>query len=186
VRLLEDVLRYRGRGVTRASIGTSAIASEPIRRAKRDRAAGPVETTLLYAADLAERIEQQVLPALGAGLVVLADRYAYTPMARAEARGLDRAWLEDVFSFSVQPDAVLYLDVDPETALARREGAHQPPPAHAAAGYREFQERLYGSFVEYVDRYRFSRVSGAGSIRAVEARLERAILPLLGERTGRG
>jgi dTMP kinase len=186
VRLLEDALRYRGRGVTRASIGTSAIAGEPIRKAKRDRSAGPVETTLLYAADLAERIEQQVLPALGAGLVVLADRYAYTPMARAEARGLDRAWLEDVFSFAMRPDAVLFLDVDPGTAIDRRGDANQALSDEAAGGYRQFEERLFGTFEEYVDRYRFTRVSGGGTIRAVEARLERTLMPLLGERPGRG
>ena len=120
VRLLEDALRYRGYAVTRTSIGASAIAGEPIRRAKSDRTSGPVETTLLYAADIAERVEQQIMPSLGAGLIVLADRYVYTPVARAEARGLDRSWLEAVFRFAVPPDAVLFLDVDPATAIPRR------------------------------------------------------------------
>jgi dTMP kinase len=181
VRLLEDALRYRGRGVTRASIGTSVIAAEPIRRAKRDRTAGPIETTLLYAADLAERIDQQILPALGAGLVVLADRYAYTPMARAEARGIERAWLERVYSFAVQPDAVVFLDVDPETAISRREASEQLA-ADATEGYREFKDRLFDTFVVYVDRYRFRRVSGEASIRVVAARLERVVMPVLDER----
>ena len=40
-RLLEDFLRYRGRAVTRTSLATSELAGEPIRRAKRDRRAGP-------------------------------------------------------------------------------------------------------------------------------------------------
>jgi dTMP kinase len=183
VRLLEDVLRYRGHAVTRASIGTSAIAGEPIRQSKTDRSSGPVETTLLYAADIAERIEQQILPSLGAGLVVLADRYAYTPMARAEARGLDRAWLEGVFSFAVAPDAVLFLDVDPRTTFARREPSTDIQLSRdALTSYRRFQEQAYTCFDTYADRYAFRRISGGGTISQVERRLERDVLSLLGER----
>ena len=119
---------------------------------KRDRGSGPVATTLLYAADLAERLEQVIVPALHAGLIVLADRYAYTPMARAEARGLDRGWLEGLFSFVVPPDLVLFLDVDPMTILQRRPSPNLDPyeagadlrlSADALEGYRLFQDRLH-------------------------------------------
>jgi dTMP kinase len=193
VRLLEDALRYSGRAVTRTSLGTSAIAGDPIRRAKRDRRAGPVETTLLYAADIAERIEQQILPALGAGLVVLADRYVYTPMARAEARGLERHWLDETFGFAVAPDAVLFLDVDPATAIARRADAtaHAHEPGHdlrlsagATEGYRQFQDRLYACFNAYAETYNFQRVPGSGSIRQVQARLQRTALAVVDKRKG--
>ncbi|HVA85788.1 MAG TPA: hypothetical protein VNF73_05625 [Candidatus Saccharimonadales bacterium] len=188
-RLLEDVLRYRGRGVTRTSLATSVLSAEPIRRAKRDRASGPVATTLLYAADLAERMEQLILPALRAGLVVLADRYAYTPMARAEARGLDRAWVEKLFSFVVPADLVLFLDVDPATILQRRPLQPTVDPYEAGAdlrlsadvleGYRLFQDRLYRCFSRYVERYGLRRVPAAGTIHQVERGLERAALALI-------
>ena len=46
-------------------------------------------------------------PALRAGLVVLADRFAWTPMARAAARGVDQGWLDLVFAFGPSPDVVL-------------------------------------------------------------------------------
>jgi dTMP kinase len=181
-RLLEDRLRYRGRGATRTSLATSAIAAEPIRRAKRDSRVGPVGTALLYAADLAERTEQVVLPALRAGLVVIADRYAYTPMARSEARGVDPAWLDDVFGFVVPPDLVLFLDVDPDTALARRGADPDPYEAgsdlHLGAdlreSYRLFQGRLYDCLRRSADRFGFTVVPATGAIAAVERRLERA------------
>ena len=41
-------------------------------------------------------------------------------MARAEARGVDGAWLDALFGFVPPPDAVLFLDVDAEASLARR------------------------------------------------------------------
>jgi dTMP kinase len=60
-------------------------------------------------------------PALRAGLVVLADRYRWTPMARAAARGVDVQWLETLFSFAPDPDLVFWLDVDVRTSLRRRD-----------------------------------------------------------------
>lgn len=181
-RLLEDYLRYRGRAVARTSLATSELAGEPIRQARRDRRAGPVETTLLYAADIAERTEQQIIPALRAGLVILADRYVYTPMARAEARGLDGGWLRSLFGFAVAPDAVLFLDADPATTISRRAGPLDPYEGgldlnlspDAREGYRLFQDRLYGCFLGYAETFGFGRVPASGSIGQVQRRLERA------------
>jgi len=186
-RLLEDRLRYEGRGVTRTSLATSATAAEPIRRARRDPRVGPLGTALLYAADLAERTEQVVLPALRAGLVVIADRYAYTPMARSEARGVDPVWLDEVFAFAVPPDLVILLDVDPETVLARRAGDPDPYEAgsdlHLAADLREsfrlFQARLDGCLRRSAERFGFTVISGSGAIAPVERRLERAVETVL-------
>ena len=105
VRRLEDALRHAGHGVTRISLGMSILAAAAIRTA-RERG-DPHVTALLDAADLTERAELVIRPALRAGLVVLADRYAWTPIARALARGVTRDWLEEVFAMLPCPDAVL-------------------------------------------------------------------------------
>src|SRR4029078_10643804 len=117
VRRLEEHLRYMGRGVTRTSLASSLLSGDRIRAGRRDRHAHPLETALLYAADLAERIEQVIVPSLRAGLVVVADRYCWTPMARAEARGVDGDWLDALFAFVPPPDAVLFPDVDAAASL---------------------------------------------------------------------
>jgi dTMP kinase len=180
---LERHLRYRGRGVTRTSLGTSVLSAGPLRRLRERGGRDPVELALLHAADIAERVEEVIVPSLRAGLVVLADRYVYTPMARAEARGVDPEWLSAVFSFAPAPDLVLLLDVDPETSLARSEKA---PDAYEAGldlglsadlreSYRLFQGRLAGAFERYAERYDFTRVDAAAPIREVEARLERVV-----------
>jgi dTMP kinase len=179
VRLLEQRVRYSGLGVTRTSLGTSVLAAEPIRRSRHARRADPAVTALLDAADLAERIALVVRPALRAGLVVIADRWAYTPMARAAVRGVDAAWLEAVFSFGPPPDAVLWLDLDPADALARRTSELDAYEAGMDLGlatdlresYLLFGARLAASFHERAARYAFTRVSATGSVEAVASRI---------------
>jgi dTMP kinase len=182
VRRLEEHLRYMGRGVTRTSLASSLLSGDRIRAAKRDRHADPLETALLYAADLAERVEQVILPSLRAGLVVIADRYCWTPMARAEARGVDRGWLDALFGFVPAPDAVLFLDVDAEASLARRSDAPDPHEAGLDLGlsadvresYRLFGERLYACFDRYAGGAGFTRIPAAVPVEDVGQRVLRA------------
>jgi dTMP kinase len=194
VRLLEQYLRYRGRGVTRTSLATSRLAGEPIRKAKQERRASPIATALLYAADIAERVELVIRPSLRAGLVVLADRYVWTPMARAEARGVDPAWLAEVFAFAPAPDLILLLDVDPEVSLARRPVELDPYEAGLDLGlaadvresYRIFQGRLAASLDRAAADGGFTRVPANDPPQIVEPRLEAAVDALLDRRRPRG
>jgi dTMP kinase len=179
-RLLEQHLRYAGRPVTRTSLASSALAAGPIRASRQGRM-DPIETVLLYAADLAERIEQVIVPALRAGFVVLADRYTYTPMARAEIRGVDGAWLDRLFAFAPPPDVTFLLEVDAATALARQ-GLGDPDPAEAgldlhlardvARSFGLFQDRLHDCLIRYAPRYNFSRVDARAAAPIVQAVLE--------------
>ena len=190
-RRLEQHLRYQGQGVTRTSLATSLLAADPIGAAKHQRRMDPVETVLLYAADLAERIEQVILPSLRAGLVVLADRYIYTPMARAEARGVDPAWLERLFSFAPPPDLTLLLDVDAATALARQ-GRHAPDRYEAGMdlglsrdtiqSFRLFQDRLREWFEGHTEHFGFQRVDARGEPEAVATLLEPLVDALVAAR----
>jgi len=193
--LLEAHLRHHGRGVTRTSLGSSVLSADALRRAKRGRRPDPVEIALLSAADLAERVERVVDPALRAGLVVVADRWTGTPIARAELRGVDRNWLDRLFSFAPSPDLVALLDLDPEASLARR---GEPDPYEAGLdlhladdlreSYRLFGARLAGWFEAESRRRGWLRVPASGPVDRVEARLEAAadrIVGLIGSGRGR-
>ena len=191
VRRLEEHLRYAGRGVTRTSLASSQLSGDLIRAAKRDRHADPIETALLYAADLAERVEQVVVPSLRAGLVVIADRYCWTPMARAEARGVDPGWLDALFGFVPAPDAVLFLDVDAAASLARRIDDPDPYEAGLDLGlsidvresYRLFGERLYACFDRYAGNAGFTRIAAAAPIEHVGQRVLRTADAVLAARS---
>jgi len=75
--------------------------------------------TLFYTTDFADRLENEILPALRAGFVVLIDRYIFSIMARAIARGEDRRWIEQVAGFALAPHAVFYLKAGVEDLVSR-------------------------------------------------------------------
>lgn len=78
---------------------------------------------LLFAADRAHHFETLVIPALQAGKVVISDRCGDSSVAyQGYGRGLDCEMIKQVNSWAMQgvePDLVLYLKIDSDTALKR-------------------------------------------------------------------
>ncbi len=110
-----------GRGYAVVSIGLkrSNLVSADLEKAKQGNILGRRTLSLFYATDFADQLENNVIPALRAGFVVLADRYIYTLMARDIARGADPAWVESLYSMALVPDAVIYLKVSPRILVER-------------------------------------------------------------------
>ena len=75
--------------------------------------------SLLHAVDFADRFTQVIAPALKAGFIVLADRYAYTAFARDVARGVDPSWVRQVYNFAIRPDLAIYFDIDTQILIDR-------------------------------------------------------------------
>src|SRR5438132_675502 len=90
----------------------SSLAGKGIDRAKQGHTVSDTVMYLLYATDLADRLESQIIPALRAGMVVLTDRYIYSMIVRAQARGTDPQWIRKVIGFALIPDAIYYLAAD--------------------------------------------------------------------------
>jgi dTMP kinase len=109
---LRSVLEREGYAVAETGLTRSDLAAAGIRRAKEGNTLGSNAFNLFYATDFADRLERQILPALRAGFVMLTDRYIYSLIARAIVRRADPAWIKDVYSFALKPDAVYYLRID--------------------------------------------------------------------------
>src|SRR5512133_3819930 len=116
---LRTWLEARGHAVLDTGMARSALAGKGIQQAKEGNTLGPITMTLYYATDFADRLENEIIPALRAGFVVLTDRYIFSLMARAIARGEDRAWIERVAGFGLVPHAVYYLRADVKHLVAR-------------------------------------------------------------------
>jgi dTMP kinase len=79
----------------------------------------PEARTFLLAADISNRLESMIKPALDEGSIVIGDRYVYKVIAQGIARGLDKKWLKNLFNFAAPPDLKILLDVPPQVAVER-------------------------------------------------------------------
>jgi dTMP kinase len=98
---------------------SSTLVKAATKSGKKQNALTPTTFSLLHATDFADRLMYRIIPPLKAGMIVVADRYAYTAFGRDVARGVDRMWVRDLYSFAVRPDLVLYFRVPVEVALER-------------------------------------------------------------------
>ena len=117
--LLHKWLVSEGYLVVFTEWNSSPLVRRTTQRGKRDRLLTPLTFSLIHAADLADRMERQVIPALKAGAIVLADRYIYTAFARDGARGLAAQWVRRVYNFAVRPTVAFYFKVPLDEALQR-------------------------------------------------------------------
>lgn len=122
----------------------------------------PEARTFLLAADISNRLEASIKPSLKKGLAVLGDRYIYKIVAQGVARGLDKAWLDNLFSFAIAPDVAIFLDVDPAVAADRicayREisfyeaGMDVMPAADRQKNFTEFQTRVRRNLLDIAEQ----------------------------------
>jgi dTMP kinase len=112
---------------------SSPIVKGITRRGKADQLLSPMSFSLIHAADFASRTYSQIMPALQAGAIVLADRYVYTAYVRDAVRGVNRDWLRRLYSFAVPPTLAFYFDVPLEEAMTRI-SVGRPELKHYEAG----------------------------------------------------
>jgi len=131
--------------------------------------------SLLHATDFADRLLYKIIPPLKAGMIVLADRYAYTAFTRDVTRGVDRQWVRELYSFAVKPDLTLYfrvpIDVSVDRLLARRvklkfyeAGMDLGWSTNPVESFRLFQGKVLEEYDRIVDEYALNVVDAIGSI----------------------
>ena len=119
IRLLREWLEVQGYGVVETGWTRSELMQPTIELAKSSNTLNKLTFVLLYATDFADRLEKEIIPALKAGFVVLSDRYIFTALARAGVRGVDRAWMRNLYGFAIAPHLVFYLKIDVDTLIRR-------------------------------------------------------------------
>jgi dTMP kinase len=153
-----QVLRLRpwleelGHAVLDTGMARSALAGKGIRQAKEGNTLGPVTMTLYYLTDFADRLENEIIPALRAGFVVLTDRYIFSIMARAIARGEHRSWIERTAGFALAPHLVLYLRADVKELISRVVVGRGAFDYWESGMDLRFGRDMYESFVRYQDK----------------------------------
>ncbi|MFD3687615.1 dTMP kinase [Nocardiopsis sp. NPDC058631] len=117
----------------------------------------PRAEVLLYTADKADHVAQEILPALRRGAVVISDRYVDSLLAyQGAGRDLSVDDIREISDWATQglvPDLTVLLDVRPEEGLSRLGG----PADRIEAESVEFHTRVRKGFLDLAkadaDRY---------------------------------
>jgi dTMP kinase len=179
-----------GHATVQVGLKRSTLVSEELEQAKQGNILSHLTMSLFYATDFADQLENIILPALKAGFIVLADRYIYTLMVRDLVRGLDEAWLKNLYGISVVPDAVFYLNVSPELLVQRNFQKIQALDYWESGMDIGLSRDMFDSFLKYQAlvetefrrlqaTYGFTIVNAERSIEEIRAELQERVEKLL-------
>jgi dTMP kinase len=149
---LRQWLEQEGHAVLDTGMARGALAGKGIKQAKDGNTLGPITMTLYYTTDFADRLENEIIPALRAGFVVLTDRYIFSIIARAIARGEDRRWIDQVTGFGLVPHAVYYLRADVKDLVSRVVLGRGAFDYWESGMDMRFGSNMFDSFVRYQTR----------------------------------
>src|SRR5215468_1958884 len=193
--LLKNWLERLGYPTANVGLKRSMLVSGELESAMQGNILGTRTLSLFYATDFADQLENRIIPALRSGFIVLSDRYIYTLMARAIVRGVDAAWIRDVYSIALVPDAVFYLAVSPKMLVERNLRKHNVLDYWESGMDMHRTSNMYSSFIEYQrsiqkefkamqNHYGFDTVDGNRSPRAIQHELRTKIEVILNGKSG--
>jgi dTMP kinase len=187
--LLKLWLENNGHAVLDTGMTRSALAGKGLKAAKAGHTLGRTTMSLFYATDFADRLENEMIPALRAGFVVLTDRYVYSLMARATIRGADPHWMKGVYEFALKPDIIIYLRASVEELVTRvlqtagfnywESGMDLLVGEDMYDSFIAYQSRLMAVFDEMAGEYGFHVVETSANIENVFEQIKNILEPLL-------
>jgi len=183
-------MRAQGRRVHVTAEPSSGPVGALVRQVLTRRIAGapgaadafdPAALALLFAADRLDHVAAEIAPRLAEDWDVVSDRFTLSSLAYQSLTCRDAPWVEVINGRALAPDATLFLEVSPRTAVRRR---------FAASGSRElyevpaFQRRVARSYQDGIARLRqlgqrVDVVDGERPVEEVTAALAGKVGPLL-------
>jgi len=187
--LLRSWLEDEGFAVSDTGLRRSDMTQKGLEDARKGHTLSRITMSLFYATDFADRLENQIIPALQAGFIVLSDRYFYSIMARDIVRGADPEWARKVYGFALKPDLVLFLKADVSNLVSRlihgrglnywEAGMDLLPSSNLYDSFLDYQARLISLYDQLSQEYGFVSIDSGRPIMDVFAELQRHIHELL-------
>jgi dTMP kinase len=187
---LVEWLEGGGHATVQVGLKRSTLVSEELEQAQQGNILSRTTLGLFYATDFADQLENIILPALKAGFIVLADRYIYTLMARDMVRGMDEAWLKNLYGIALVPDAVFYLNVSAEELVERTFAKNSALDYWESGMDLGLSRDMFDSFLQYQGRmekafrrlqtiYGFTIVDGNRPVDVINGDLQKKIAAVL-------
>jgi dTMP kinase len=195
IELLTPWLELEGFAVSNTGWTRSPLLEDTINEAKAGHELTTTTFSLLYAADFADRLEHQIIPALKAGFIVIADRYMYTAFARNNVMGIDPAWTRTLFGMGLVPDLVLYLQIGVDELVPRvlegkgmdywESGMHLALANVIFDSFDRYQQQLIDEYDRMAEEFSFVAVDARPSIETIQEALRTELRRYLGRDTPR-
>jgi dTMP kinase len=190
--LLHKWLESEGYVASFSEWNSSSLVQEVTRRGKKKRMLTPMTFSLIHATDFADRTENDIIPPLKAGAVVLADRYIYTAFARDVVRGVHPDWVRELYGFAVKPTVAFYFRAPLDIAMKRILGGRDAIKYYEAGMdlhlseeddieecFRIFQARIIQEYDKMVDEFGLVVIDATLSIEEQQAEMRRIVTEAL-------
>jgi dTMP kinase len=174
---LRQWIEEEGFGVLDTELARSSLTQPGLDAAKRGHTLGRSTMSLFYATGFADRLENQVIPALKGGFFMLSDRYFYSIIARSVVRGADPDWSRRIYGFALKPDIVFYLKADVPTLVSRvvnedgfdywESGMDIGLSDNLYDSFCIYQARLIDQFDQMVEEFGFVTIDATRSVQEV-------------------
>ena len=145
----------------------------------------------MYAADFAFRLENQVIPALEAGFIVLMDRYTYTAYARDVVRGVKPNWVRKLYDYAPVPDMTFYIDIPVKILLKRiiantgfdyyESGRDIGLSTDFYESFKLYQNKIIDEYNKMIEEYNFIKVNGQDNINTIHEFIKNNVIRLLSD-----
>lgn len=189
IQMLRDWLEHEGFAVSDTGLRRSTLTQSGLDAAKQGHTLGPMTMSLFYATDFADRLENQIIPALKAGFIVLSDRYFYSIIARDIVRGADPTWAREIYGFALKPDRIIYLRADLQTLISRivygrgfnywESGMDIRCADNLFDSFCAYQTRLIEQFDAMAKEFDFTTIDANRSVNAVQGDLRKQVATLI-------
>ncbi|MDO8733899.1 MAG: hypothetical protein Q7K21_01915, partial [Elusimicrobiota bacterium] len=199
---IKEWLEVKGYAVQVSGWARSPLIGRLVKEAKAGRSLNVSTFSLLYLADFADRLEHEIIPALKAGHIVLADRYIYTAFARGIIRGAGKEWIHKVYGFALVPDAVFYMRIRIKDLVIRMLSSETLDKENLGANnelidwwesgmdirlkddfydtFVAYQKKMIAEFDALAEEFKFNIIDTSKNFNTVNAKLKEGISALLG------
>jgi dTMP kinase len=188
--LLAQWLRSEGHLVVFSEWNSSPIVRATTARGKKRKLLTPMSFSLIHATDFSDRVERDIVPALKAGAIVLADRYVFTAFARDAARGVNRAWVRSLYRFATVPTMAIYFRTPLDVALYRilsgrpklkwyEAGMDLNMHSDATESYKLFQRKIQDEYENIVNEFGLAVMDATRPVEVQQRALRDLILPYI-------
>jgi dTMP kinase len=172
IQMLAEWLRTNGFSVKVLKEPTDSLVGDLIRKMLRNPSAIQVNfqksLALLFAADRTLLIEK-IMEEEESDRIVLSDRSFYSSLAYQEGE----EWITQVNKYAREPDLVILLDLETETALKRCEGKDRFEK-------KDFLNKIRNKYLALADKHGFMVVNANSGINKVHADIKKIVAPKIG------